>query len=200
MVRICETFCNRYLRQQIPNSVNGLEYLEAKPARLGGAGKFCCSIAGEEVDGKGKKTRARVKSSIGRRVVILSSRYMPEKFYFKSWQHIFICHLLRSLRAKRLKKRAGCQARSGLWAPVDPIAYYVSECHRKSCFWYIRNCKIGNNIHFKLLVVMCKKVKMVERKEISTGDCWSAGNIPGSPEGIATHNLLFLLCGKPYKT
>ena len=47
---------------------------------------------------------------------------------------------------------------------------------------------------------MCKKVKMVERKEISTGDCWSAGNIPGSPEGIATHNLLFPLCGKPYKT
>ena len=62
-----------------------MEYLEGKPARLGGAGKFCCSIAGEEVDGEGKKkTRARVKTSIGRRVVILSSRYMPEKFNFKS--------------------------------------------------------------------------------------------------------------------
>ena len=47
---------------------------------------------------------------------------------------------------------------------------------------------------------MCKKVKMEERKEISTGDFWSAGNIPGSPEGIAAHNLLFPLCGKPYKT
>ena len=105
-LHICEAFCNRYLRQQIPNSVNDLEYLEGEPARLGGAGKFCCSIAGEEVDGEGKKrTRARVKTSIGRRVVILSSRCMPEKFNFKSLLHMFICYLLRSLRAKRLKKR-----------------------------------------------------------------------------------------------
>ena len=43
-------------------------------------------------------------------------------------------------------KRAQDQARSGLWAPVVPIAYYVFKRHPKSRFWCIRNCWIGNNI------------------------------------------------------
>ena len=49
-------------------------FIKAKPARLGSTGKFC-SMVGEEADGDGKKTRAKVKIKIWRREVILATRF-----------------------------------------------------------------------------------------------------------------------------
>ena len=85
---------------------------EGKPARLGGAGKFC-SIAGEEVDGEGRKSRAeRVNTTnIGRRVVILyslnnlHSRFELSQVIYYMYR-IYICFCPRSLCFKKGKVSA----------------------------------------------------------------------------------------------
>lgn len=183
---------------------------EGKPARLGGAGKFC-SIAGEEVDGEGRKRRAeRVNTTnIGRRVVILSSlnnlhsRFeLSQVIYYMYKMQEFTSASVQDLSVLKRAKSALCkkrqrlhQARSALWAPVAPIAYYILACHPKSPFWCIRN-NILTVFNFRLLVIwknMCEKLKMLDKGNIN----WSAaGNIPGSPEGLATHRALFHVCEK----
>ena len=85
---------------------------EGKPARLGGPGKFC-SIAGEEVDGEGRKRRAeRVNTTnIGRRVVILSSlnnlhsRFELSQVIYYMY-NIYFCFCPRSLCFKKGKVSA----------------------------------------------------------------------------------------------
>ena len=119
--------------------------------------------------------------------------YKMQEFTSVSVQDLSVLKRAKSALCK--KRQRLHQARSALWAPVAPIAYYILACHPKSPFWCIRN-NILTVSNFRLLVIwknMCEKLKMLDKGNIN----WSAaGNIPGSPEGLATHRALFHVCEK----